>query len=95
MCKNCLNYSKRLEKCKLKSDRITTNNQGKCIQFSKITNDILSKRKKQEKEVAKKKDAKYCIDCSKNQGGFCSLYNRWAFNVREICKETKGKVVKQ
>lgn len=49
MCNNCLNYSKRLEKCKLKSDRITTNGQGKCIQFSKITEDILLKRKKQEK----------------------------------------------
>lgn len=93
MCKHCLNYSKRLEKCKLKSDRITTNGQGKCIQFSKITDDILLRRKKQDKEVAKKKDAKYCVGCVKNQESFCLLYQRWAFNARGICMEMKGKGV--
>jgi hypothetical protein len=93
MCKHCLSYSKRLERCKLKSEIIKVSRKGKCEQFSKIPDNILIRRKKQEKVSEKKKDAKYCIGCVKNQGGFCLLYQRWAFNARGICIEMKGKVV--
>lgn len=94
MCKHCLSYSKRLERCKLKTEIITVSQKGKCDQFSKITDSILLRRKKQEKTANKKKDAKYCLDCIKNQEGFCLLYNRWAFHARNSCMDVKGKVCK-
>lgn len=88
-----MRYSKRYKRCKLKEEFLTSTNKRRCQQFDQIPKSIQDRKKKQDKATMKKKDAKYCIGCLKNQEGFCLTHQRWAFNVRGICKEMKTKVV--
>lgn len=88
-----MNYTKRYNRCKLKEELIIIT-KGKCNRFDKIHQKLVDRTRRKIKADNKKKSAKYCIDCIKNQEGFCLLYNRWAFHARNSCIDMKGKVCK-
>lgn len=91
-CKECLNFTKRLQRCKLKSELITTN-KGRCAKFSPYSDELKRKIRNQDKNVKKTKDAKTCIGCQHNENGFCKKHKRFASFARKECKSLEDQSV--
>lgn len=83
-CSRCKEYLETNPLCKL--GRATSNNK-----YCKWFYAVKKKGTKITTHKTKTTSAKYCVDCKKNESGFCSLYKRWAMYSRDMCKEMKTK----
>lgn len=87
-CTNCMNYSKRFARCKLKQELISKNHKGECIKHDLIPENVLKKRSLQDKNKKKEAKAKKCIHCDMVKEGWCNRKKQWAALINDNCNYT-------
>lgn len=86
-CGNCLLWSKRLKRCKLKEDLFVLDANGMCIPYKPIPEEAHLRTARRNKQAQQEKAARHCIGCNDLKDGWCNLFGRWASNARANCSK--------